>query len=139
MQQATTAPSVPAHPIFPYAPPLTFVPNIPLTSQSPQTQSIADITTGVSQVALDQAPNATNYDPTSVSPTHTHDFQKAEPIQTNVNFDRNVNELFASVPASHTSPSLIESFAAPSTPYAQYAGGIQQHASGESTFSFLFK
>lgn len=120
MQQA---PSVPANPIFPFAPPLTFVPNIPLASQ---TQSVTEIAAAVSQVTLEQTPNATNYDPSvsSIStPTHT---SQAEPNQTNV------NELFASVAASNTSPSLIESFTAPSASYAQYAGaGVQQNVSGK--------
>lgn len=126
---------MPANPIFPYAPPLTFVPNIPLAPQIPQTQSVTDITAGVSQVTLDQTPNVpTYYAPTPILPTPTHTsqaFQKAESIQTNV------NELFASVPSSNTSPSLIESFTAPSTSYAQYAGGIQQHVSGELRFYFI--
>lgn len=122
---------MPANPIFPYAPPLTFVPNIPAASQTPQTQTVTDITASVAQVTLDQTPNAANYDPTSVLlPSTTQqtsqDFQKAEGNQANV------NELFASVPASNTSPSLIESFTVPSTSYSQYAGGIQQHVSGET-------
>lgn len=121
---------MPAHPIFPYAPPLTFVPNIPLAPQIPQTQSVTDITAGVSQVTLEPTPNVpTNCEPTSVlsTPTNTSpDFKKAEAIQANV------NELFASVPASNSSPSLIESFTAPSASYAQYAGGIQQHVAGKS-------
>lgn len=134
---------MPANPIFPYAPPLTFVPSIPLATQSPpapQTESVTDLSADLAQVSLGPTPNTTNYDPTSVttstSANTSQDFQKAEGHQTNV------NELFASVPASNTSPSLVESFTAPPTSYAQYAGagagGIQQHVSSEWRFLFLF-
>lgn len=129
IQQAPSTTS-PASPIFPYSPPLTFVPNIPAATQSPQTtptQGIADVTAGVSQVILNQTPNATNYDPTHVSttPTSTHASQQVQPSEP---IPSNVNELFASVP--NASPSMIESFQAPSTSYAQYAGGVEQQVSG---------
>lgn len=125
--QQAAAPTLPS---IPYTPPLTFVPNIPLVNQTPQTpptQTIADVTTGISQVTLDQTPNPASYDPTSVTTTPTphasQDVQKPDAIQPNV------NELFASVPAPHSSPSMIESFQGPPTSYASYAGGVQQHAS----------
>ncbi len=133
MQQATAASTVPANPIFPYAPPLTFVPNIPPATQSPQSpQSVTDITVGVSQVTLDQTSNVSNYDPatTSTPASVAQVFQSPEPVQSNV------NELFASVPARNASPSLIESFQAPATSYGQYAGGIQQPAPGKIILLF---
>lgn len=130
--QQATAPSVPANPMFPYTPPLTtFVPNIPAATQAPPTQPIGDLITGVSQVTLDQTPAiATNtFDATpTTSSTPAQGIQKPEAIQSNV------NELFASVPASNASPSLIETFqGASSAPYnAGYAGGaIQNNVSGE--------
>lgn len=128
---------MPANPIFPYAPPLTsFVPNIPLAPQTTQGPSVTDITTGVSQVTLNQTPTASNYEPTPVSsmstPTHTSQdcCQNPETIQTSANAT-SVEQLFASVPATN-SPSLIESFTAPPTSYPQYAGGmgVQQQVSG---------
>ncbi|XP_037039390.1 Golgi reassembly-stacking protein 2 [Bradysia coprophila] len=137
MQQA--APTVPANPIFPYTPPLTFVPNIPLPTQTPQappTQPIADVTAGLSQVTLDQTPNANSYDPSAVTTTSTplasQDVQKPEAVQSNV------NELFQSVPAPKASPSMIESFQTPSTSYGQYAAGVQQHVSVPSEQPMMY-
>lgn len=126
---------MPANPIFPYQPPLTFVPSIPVASQSPsQTASVNEITAGISQVVFNPTPAVTNYEPSAVStiPTNaSQDIQRAESIQTNVNAP-SMEQLFASVPASNSSPSLIESFTTLPTPYAQYSGpvGVQQHVSG---------
>lgn len=122
-------------PAIPYTPPLTFVPNIPLANQTPPpaapTQAIADVTAGISQVTLDPTPIPTTYDPTSVSTTSiphvSQEYPKPDSSQSNV------NELFASVPAPNSSPSMMESFQSPSTSYAQYAGAVQQqqHVSGK--------